>query len=125
MLDIYDKENNNFNNEFIYKDLDDLNIYRKIFNKNKSVSCSICLIIQSIFEKGNEEEKEKMSKNLLKERENFILMFSNEFGNHVVQKIYYNSNDEIKNEIKNMLNEVHKQNKNMYFNHVKKYINEN
>ena len=124
LLDIYDKENNNFNIEFIYKDLNDLNIYNKIFN-NKSVSCSVCLIIQSIFEKGNEEEKEKISKNLLKERENFILMFSNEFGNHVVQKIYYNSNDEIKNEIKNMLNEVHKQNKNMYFNHVKKYINEN
>jgi len=52
-------------------------------------------------------------------------MFSGEYGNHVIQKIYCNSNDQIKNEIKNILNEVSEQNKNIYFNHVKNYIYEN
>ena len=125
LLSIYDENNNNFDINFIYKDLHNLNIYNKIFGNNVSVSCSACIIIELIFEKGKKEEKEIMYKNLLKEKEKYILMFSGEYGNHVIQKIYCNSYDEIKNEIKNILNEVSEQNKNIYFNHVKNYIYEN
>ena len=49
-------------------------------------------------------------------------MYSNIYGNHVIQKIYKNCNDEIKNEIKNRLNLISEQNKNIYFNHVHYYI---
>ena len=122
LLEIYDQNENNFDINFIYKELDSFNIYDKIFSLNNSISSSICQIIQYIIEKGNEKEKEKIIDKLLKDKEKFILMYSNIYGNHVIQKIYKNCNDEIKNEIKNMLNLVSEQNKNIYFNHVHYYI---
>ena len=122
MLEVYDKTENNFDINFIYNELDDIDIYEKIFSQNTSISSSICQIIQYIIEKGNKQEKEKIIDKLLKNKEKFILMFSNIYGNHVVQKIYNNSNDEIKNELENMLNLVSEENKNIYFNHVNYYI---
>ena len=117
---ILERYNYSFNINFIYKYLEEINIYDKIIDKPKEIKSSFCNIIECILEKGRIEEKEKMIDKLMKERNKFILLFSDIHGNHVVQKVYQVANQEIKNTIKNMLNEV--QNRNMYFGFVKTNI---
>ena len=105
LLEIYNI-NKNFDICFIYEELNNLEIYSKIFSMEKSISPSICQIIEYILEKGEEKEKEKLINKLINEKNNFIQLFSHRCGNHVIQKVYYYSDKEIKKEIINLLNLV-------------------
>ena len=126
ILELY---NGNFSINFIYRDLNDIsNLYDKIYyvnrdkNDKNNISSCFCKIIQEIIKKGRKVEKEKIINRLLKDEDKFILMYSDESANYIVQKVYDFSNDEIKNEIKNKLNKVPKNKRNIYYNHVKKHI---
>ena len=126
ILELYDE---NFSINFIYQDINDIsNLYDKIFyvNRNKddknNISSCFCKIIQEIIKKGRKVEKEKTINRLLKDEDKFILMYSDASANYIVQIAYDFSNDKIKNEIKNKLNKVPKNKRNIYYNHVKNHI---
>ena len=126
ILELYDE---NFSINFIYQDINDIsNLYDKIFyvNRNKddknNISSCFCKIIQEIIKKGRKVEKEKIINRLLKDEDKFILMYSDASANYIVQKAYDFSNDKIKNEIKNKLNKVPKNKRNIYYKHVKNHI---
>ena len=120
---ILEKYNYSFNIDFIYKYLDEINIYDKLsFDELKNIRVSFSKIIQIILEKGNDNERKKLINKLMKERNKFILLFSDEYGNHIVQKVFQTANRGIKNTIINMLDEVQIENRNNFFGYVKKNI---
>lgn len=123
LLSVYDENGNNFDIKFIYEQINASNIYPKIFSEEKSISPCICQIIEYIIQKGKREEKEKIINKLFQDKDLFSSMFPHQYGNHVVQKVYQYSNNEIKKEIKNILNRLKDKYENReYFNFVEFFI---
>ena len=122
LLEIYHKENNRFDLNFIYEHFTHINIYEKILKSGDNISSSFSKIIQLLLKKGNKDKNGNIIKELIKDQNLFLQICSNKFGNHVAQKAYDNSSNEIKDKIKNIIEENKKKIKNKFFNFVVNHI---
>ena len=122
LLEIYHKENNRFDLNFIYEHFTHINIYEKILKSGDNISSSFSKIIQLLLKKGNKDKNGNIIKELIKDQNLFLQICSNKFGNHVAQKAYDNSSNEIKDKIKNIIEENKEKIKNKFFNFVVNHI---
>ena len=122
LLEIYNKKNSWFDIDFIYKYFDHINIYEKILQNNGSISSSFSKIIQLIIQKGNKDKNANIINKLLEDKKQFLLICSNSFGNYVIQKVYDNSSEDMRNKIFKIIEENKNINNNKFFNYVKRHI---
>ena len=122
LLEIYNKKNCWFDIDFIYKYFDHINIYEKILQNNGSISSSFSKIIQLIIQKGNKDKNANIINKLLEDKKQFLLICSNSFGNYVIQKVYDNSSEDMRNKIFKIIEENKNINNNKFFNYVKRHI---
>ena len=123
ILEIYDIKSKRFNLNFIYNYFKDIDIYDKIFNKDKSIATSFCKIIQLILQKGYKNDNINIINKLIENNKNFLLMCCDKYGNHVAQRVYDNSNKDTQDKIKELIQKNINQYKNInYFKFVQRHI---
>ena len=122
LLEMYNEKNKTFDLNFIYKYFDNINICEKILKSGDNISSSFSKIIQLLLQKGIKNKNGNIINEFIKDENLFLQICSNKFGNHVAQKIYDNSSEDIKKKIKNIIEKNQNSIKNNFFNFVKDHI---